>query len=254
MHPLEIAAKRLDPSLVMEELGLDPDPWQRHVLRSRDERLLMLCCRQAGKSTTTAVLALATALYEPGSLILLLSPSLRQSGELFKKLAAFYDDLGKPVEATQETALSLSLANGSRIISLPGAPDTIRGFSGVRLLVIDEAAMTSDDLFVAVSPMLAVSRGRLVCLSTPLGKRGWFYEAWESDDRLWKRIKATAEECPRIDPEFLEQQKTILGERAFRQEYLCSFEEMIGQYFSSESIGRMFEDAPDDAGLDGFTY
>src|SRR6516165_2357080 len=223
MSPLDQLAMALDPALMMERLGLEPDPWQRSVLRSTADRLLLLCCRQSGKSTTTAILALHTALFQAGSLILLLSPSLRQSGELFRKVAGFYAELGRPVPPARETALSLALANGSRVISLPASPDTIRGYSAVDLLVIDEAAMVPDELFVAVNPMLAVSQGRLVCLSTPLGKRGWFFESWDDPQADWERVRVTAEDCPRIAPEFLEEQKSTLGDRWFRQEYLCSF-------------------------------
>jgi hypothetical protein len=187
------------------------------------------------------VLALYTALFQAGSLVLLLSPSLRQSGELFRKLAGFYADLGKPVSPERETALSLLLANGSRVISLPASPDTIRGYSAVDLLVIDESAMVPDELFVAVNPMLAVSRGRLVCLSTPLGKRGWFFDAWSDPQADWDRVKVTAEDCPRIAPEFLEEQKSTLGDRWYRQEYLCSFEETIDQVFSTESVLAAFD-------------
>jgi hypothetical protein len=234
-------ATALDPSLLMEDLGLTPDPWQRTVLRSTADRMLLLCSRQAGKSTTTAALALHTAVYQPGSLVLLLSPTLRQSGELFKKLTGFYADLGKPIGAEQESATTLALDNGSRVVSLPGSPDTVRGFSGVKLLVIDEAAMTSDALFVATSPMLAVSRGRLVAMSTPLGRRGWFHSQFEDGSRAWQKFKVTAHDCPRIDRAFLEEQRQLLGDRWFRQEYECSFEETLDQVFSTDSILAAFD-------------
>jgi hypothetical protein len=230
----------LDPALVMQYLGLEPDRWQRSVLRSASDRLLLLCCRQAGKSTTTAILALHTALFHAGALILLLSPSLRQSGELYRKVAGFFADLGKPVPPARETALSLTLTNGSRVISLPASADTIRGYSAVDLVVIDEAAMVPDELWIAVNPMLAVSQGRLVCLSTPLGKRGWFYEAWNNPDADWERVRVTAEDCPRIAPEFLEEQRQSLGQRWYRQEYECSFESSIDQVFSTESVLAAF--------------
>jgi hypothetical protein len=236
MSPLDQLAMALDPALTMERLGLEPDPWQRAVLRSMAARLLLLCCRQSGKSTTTAILALHTSLFQAGSLILLLSPSLRQSGELFRKVAGFYADLGKPVSSERETALSLSLTNGSRVVSLPASPDTIRGYSAVDLLVIDEAAMVPDELWIAANPMLAVSQGRLICLSTPLGKRGWFHDIWHDQQSEWERVRVTAEYCPRIAPEFLAEQKILLGERWFRQEFLCSFEETVDQIFSTESV------------------
>src|SRR5437763_5702286 len=136
-----------DPVRLAEQAGLVPDPWQASMLRSTAPRVLLNCSRQAGKSTVSAVLAVHTALYEPGALVLLLSPSLRQSGELYKKCAAVYQALGRPVQAESESALQLELENGSRIVSLPGKEGTIRGYSGVRLLAIDEAAWVPDDLY-----------------------------------------------------------------------------------------------------------
>src|SRR3982751_1055677 len=197
-------ATRLDPSLILDELGFDPDPWQRSVLRSTAARLLLLCARQCGKSTASAALAVLTALYEPGSLILLVSPSLRQSSEIYRKVTGFYRDLGEPVPAVQDSAISLTLASGSRVVSLPGSPATVRGYSSPRLIVADEAALIADEMFAAILPMLAVSAGRLVCLSTPMGARGFFHAQWTDGGPAWERHKATAYDCPRITREWLE--------------------------------------------------
>jgi hypothetical protein len=185
-----------------------------------------------------AALALQVALLEPASLVLLLSPTQRQSGELFRdKVLRLYQALRRPVPTVQESALTMGLANGSRIVSLPGEEATIRGYSGVRLLVVDEAARVPDELYRAVRPMLAVSGGRLLALSTPFGKRGWFYEEW-SGKRPWRRVRQTAAQCPRITREFLAEERAALGERWYRQEYDCSFEDAVGQVFSDSDIDR----------------
>src|SRR5215212_9514285 len=168
----------LDRVAFAKKLGITPDPWQRDLLRSTSDRILLNCSRQSGKSTMTAVIALHRALYYPGSLILCLAPALRQSQELFGKVLGFYRDLGRPVSPQAERKLSLELENGSRIVTLPGTEKTIRGFSGTALLVLDEAARVADELYFAVKPMLAVSGGALMMLSTPYGKRGVFYEEW----------------------------------------------------------------------------
>ena len=81
----ELPPKPLAPVELARRSGLEPDPWQRAVLESRATRILLNCCRQSGKSTITALLAVHTAYFRAGSLVLLLSPSLRQSGELFEK-------------------------------------------------------------------------------------------------------------------------------------------------------------------------
>src|SRR5687768_6977833 len=138
-------------------LGLEPDPWQRDLLHSTSDRVLLNCSRQSGKSTMSGVIALHKALYHPRSLILCLAPALRQSQELFGKIAGFYRDLGRPVAPQGERKLSLELENGSRIVTLPGSEKTVRGFSGAALLLVDEASRVDDELYYAIRPMLAVS-------------------------------------------------------------------------------------------------
>ncbi len=164
----------IDPSRLAEHAGIVPDGWQRDLLRSTDRQAILLCSRQSGKSTTCAVIATHQAVYVPGSLVLVLSPSLRQSQELFRKCLDLYRVLGETAPATAETKLQLDLANGSRLVALPGKESTVRGFSGVSLLLVDEASRVHDALYQAVRPMLAVSGGRIILLSTPFGKRGFF--------------------------------------------------------------------------------
>jgi hypothetical protein len=237
----------LDRVSFAEGLGIDPDPWQRDLLRSSSDRVLLNCCRQSGKSTMSAVIALHRALYHPGSLILCLAPALRQSQELFGKVAGFYRDLGRPVAPQGERKLSLELENGSRIITLPGSEKTIRGFSGVGLLIVDEASRVDDGLYFAVRPMLSVSGGALMMLSTPYGKRGVFFEQWTSgisggSSAGWERYQVTAEECPRISPEFLEEERRALPSWVYRQEYECSFEETDDVVFTHEMVEQAVSD------------
>jgi hypothetical protein len=208
---------------IMQILGLEPDPWQLDVLEGNHKRLLLNCCRQAGKSTVVALLSLLQAMHNPGALILLLSRSLRQSTELFRRVLDFHRRV-KFVLLERKTAHELILKTQSRIISLPCADDTIRGFAGVHMLVIDEASRVPDKLYRAVRPMLAVSHGRLVCLSTPHGCRGFFYDAWAHGGPDWHRIQVPGSAVARIGPEFLAEERRCLGDVYFRQEYECSFE------------------------------
>jgi hypothetical protein len=168
--------------------------------------------------------------------VLILSPTERQSAELLRdKLLPLWGALGRPLHAEPAKALSLVLANGSRVVALPGNEEGIRCFSAVSLLVLDEAARVPDELYRAVRPMLAVSNGALIALSTPFGKRGWFYEAW-TEPRPWKRVRVSAGQCPRITPEFLAEERAALGERWFAQEYLVEFVDLVGALFSGEDI------------------
>jgi hypothetical protein len=227
----------LDRVAFARALGLEPDTWQEDLLRSTSDRVLLNCCRQSGKSTMAGLIALHQALYHPGSLILCLAPALRQSQELFAKVLGFYRDLDRPIPAQAERKLSLELENNSRIVTLPGSDKTIRGFSGVSLLIVDEASRVADELYFAVRPMLAVSGGALMMLTTPHGKRGVFYEEW-TGGAGWNRYEVPAEECPRISPEFLEEEQDALPSWVYRQEYECSFEETEDQVFTTEMVER----------------
>ncbi|MEJ7862364.1 MAG: terminase family protein [Pyrinomonadaceae bacterium] len=232
-----IERERADAVLMAERAGITPDGWQSDLLRSDARQMILLCSRQSGKSTITSILALHQAIYKPDSLILLLSPSLRQSQELFRKLQDFYNALDSDAlpQAVEESSLRMELSNGSRIIALPGKEATIRGFSGVSLLIIDEASRVEDALYQSVRPMLAVSGGRIVLLSTPFGKRGFFHSEW-TDGIGWQRTKITADLCPRIDKEWLERERKMIGDWWYLQEYQCQFVETNDSVFSYDDI------------------
>lgn len=244
----------LDPVAFSRALGIDPDPWQARVLRWAGKRLALNCARQTGKSTTAATLALHTALYRAGSLILLVSPSLRQSTELFRKVSGLLDALaaglpsrdttgapnGAPVRGrapalVEDNRLSCVFANRSRVVSLPSSEATIRGFSGAALIIEDEASRVSDDLYRAVRPMLATSGGRLILMSTPYGKRGHFWEAWSGGPE-WERVKVPAGECPRISTAFLAEERASLGPWWYEQEYACEFVDAATSAFTEDMV------------------
>lgn len=232
----------VDPARFAERAGITPDPWQAEVLRSGASRLLLNCSRQSGKTTITALLALHTALYQPESLVLVLAPTQRQSQLLYRALMAAYAAVGEPVPASAESALRLELANGSAIHALPGTEKTIRGYSGVSLILVDEAARVPDELYFTVTPMLAVSGGRLVALSTPFGTRGWWYDAWEHGGAAWERYRVPAAECPRIPPAFLEEERRNLGSWWYGQEFENEFLDAQSAAFGRADIDAAFKE------------
>lgn len=230
---------RLDPAALFEDVVGEPDPWQRKALRSASKRQLYLAARQSGKSSVAAVKALHKAMFEDGSLVLLVSPSLPQSQEIFRKCIQGYRDLGRPEGVAGESALRLELGNGSRIVSLPGSEKTNVGYSA-DLLVVDEAARTPSLLVESMLPTVAATGGAVLALTTPAGARGWFYELWTAPEveAVWERFEATAEECPRIGDDVVEEARTMRGERYVRQEYYCSFEADTDSFFDPEDLER----------------
>lgn len=233
----------LSPDALMRESGLEPDPWQVKFLRSRHRRVMLNVHRQSGKSTTTAFKVLHHAATRPRRLALVISPGQRQSGLLFDKIRDAYvgTDVQRRYPARKITERELHFKNGSRIISLPGKEETVRGFSAPSLIVIDEAARVSDALYYSLRPMLLMSDGQLILLSTPWGRRGFFFTAWHSS-ASWDRYLLRAEDNPRVNQAFLEAERSEAPEWWFAQEYGCEFREVSGAFFSEVAISRAFVD------------
>ena len=228
-------AECLNPSLFARNLDIEPDDWQHKVLNSNAPRIILNCSRQSGKSTVTSILALHHAIHNKKALVLLISPSLRQSQELFKKVSFYFNQLNYHIRPESYSALRIELPNGSRIVSLPGKETTIRGYSGVSLMIIDEASRVAEDTYFAIRPMLAVSHGRIILLSTPNKKEGFFYDAWTHGGDLWERYEIPVDQCPRISEEFLAEEREILGPLMFAQEYHCEFVDAVpGGIFQRE--------------------
>jgi hypothetical protein len=196
---------------------------QAEVLRSTARRVILNCCRQWGKSTVTVAKALHRAFVRPGCLVLVSSPSKRQSAEWMRKARGMVGRMGIRARGDGDNAVSLLLPNGSRIVGLPSLEDTVRGFSGVSLLLIDEASRVSDQMYEALRPMLSTTDGDWYLRSTPRGTSGLFYDTGEYGGPEWVRVLGPATECAQISKRFLEEQRRVMGADQFRQEHMCEF-------------------------------
>jgi hypothetical protein len=235
-------ARALDPILLARDCGIEPDDVQAKLLTSTSPRILLCCTRQWGKSTICALMALHYGLYKAPATIVLISPSQNQSLELFKKVHDFWSKIPGAPHANQESLSRMTLSNGSRFLALPGSEKTSRGFTA-DMVIVDESARVPDDIYSAVRPMLATKPdGRFICLSTPSGRRGFFFEAWNSEG--WEKIQVKAEDCVRISKEFLIAERVALGELMFQQEYCCSFHSESGaSVFDLNFIQGIFSNA-----------
>ncbi|MBB6254101.1 terminase large subunit domain-containing protein [Nitrospirillum iridis] len=235
-------SRALDPVVLSRDCGFEPDPWQADMLRCDAKDILLLSTRQGGKSTSTSIKALHVALYPPRitvpATVLLISPSQRQSGELFDKVYGCWRKIDPAYQSETDNQTEVMLRNGSRIVSLPGVAKTIRGYSAADLVVYDEASEIDDDVFVAAGPALANTNGTQIALSTPKGRRGKFFHWWQRGGDRWARFRVTADECPRITPEFLERMRTDMSPQAFRQEFYCEFYDAESAAFSGETVDR----------------
>jgi len=225
-----------------ERLGFEPEPWQCQLMRSTSRMIALACSRQSGKSTSTAILALHSALYNKGDIVIA-SRSLRQASLLFSKITGFLKLLEPVVELSEDNRLSCTLLNGNRILSLPGDAATVRGISNPQWTLLDEAAQIDDNFYAAVRPFLAHG-GRIAVLSSPFGRRGFFFEIFQSGaERGWELIRVPATEVEHISREFLENERRETSDWMFRQEYMCEFLETTSQVFGYDLVMNAFSDS-----------
>lgn len=222
-------------------LKFDPDPKQAAVLASRANEGIVNCSRQWGKSTLMAILALHKALSHPQGLILFLAQGKRQSRELLAKVEVFLDKLDIPRKGSADSDKGLFLPNRSRFIALPSAGHKLRGYSAATMIVIDEAAQVPDMVYNIIRPMRMVSKGDLWLSSTPFGRRGFFYEEWNSQENI-ARFSVPASECPRLDPDLLAREKRRMTDAYYRQEFQCEFVDPDDALFPMYLLNRAMAD------------
>ena len=234
-------------------VGSPPDEFQRTLLEgiaaaANDVTLPnrswhVNCSRQMGKSTTTAVAAAWVGCYSAmrGKPIVIVSPSDRQSVLLLKKTKQTIRSLSRDRanEVVGENQNELILRSGTSFVALPSGEDgdTLRAFSAVGLLIADEATRVTDSIFQATLPMLAVSRGLTVLLSTPNSRLDWFGRLDEERPPGWEVYLSVGQRLPAILTETLAQLRRSLGKWRYAQEMEGSFNSGDGgQFFDPDAI------------------
>jgi hypothetical protein len=192
-------------------------------------------------SPSGSLVACSTAIGKPNALVLILSASQRQASEMFRVVLSYLRQI-PGVTIAAESVLRVELGNGARVIALPSSEATIRGYAGVDLLICDEAARIPNDLIQAARPFLATSSGRMIALSTPKGRRGWFFDSWHDDESSWERVRVTTDMCPRISKAFLDDELRALGAQRFAEEYGLEFLEGDDAVFPTAVIDAAFTD------------
>jgi hypothetical protein len=238
-------ARTLDPACWLRDAGTEPDAWQERALRSTSKRKLWNVHRQGGKTLTAAAKAIARAVSEPGSLVICVSPSQRQSSEWLRGVLQLYGKHTNVPPIVAESAHRIELAGGSRILSLPSSEATIRGIAKVALLILDECSRIEESTILACRPALALGGeggGEILALSTPAGRRGAWFEWWAHGGDSWEREEVPVSQCKRIDPTWLAEEKASMGPVMFSQEFECQFVDTDLQLFPSTLIERAFTD------------
>jgi len=237
----------------------DPDKpmqlfwYQKTILRSKAPCILLNISRQTGKSSIAEILGIHTATTRKNCQVLIISRSQQQSSELLRKLTRVVMDSEFKNDVISSSTTKLAFKNGSIIVALPTSEATIKGYSP-NMVILDEAAMFADDsiFYESIMPMLAATHGRLIIMSTPKGKRGFFwsmYNKWQEDPdsevySLPYRINKQAAAqfgldaarvgtltCPIHNEEFYKKQADQMPSIKFRQEYGARFVDESDAFF-----------------------
>ncbi len=189
-----------------------------------------------------------------GNFAVVLSASQDQVNELYRRFKSIYQEAQQTCgedpyfPAGEVLVTQAEFSNGGRVLTRPASERSSRGFHGAKLLVLDEAARIPDDLFAGVIPSVSMAGGRIVAMSTPFGKRGWFYEQW---DKAVSKKEATRftpayipwDRCPRVTPRIVADYRILAGEMGVRQEYLCEYLEVsLGSPFNMSNWRGMLDD------------
>lgn len=237
-------AASLSPSGTLQRAyGIEAEAWQRSLAACERTRVLVLAARQVGKSLSTCGRALHRIVYEPPCLVLCVAPTQRQSGEWFYKLRQGYKTLGRPVKVLAENESELRLGNGFRVVALPGSDQTVRSFSSVDVLVLDEAAWVDEATWAAVLPMVALG-GQVIACTTPGGTQGEFYRLWTEGGEDWRRFKITCWDSGQYPSERIEQRRAELSPRRFQSELECDFQAGASNLFAGADIAAAFAHEP----------
>lgn len=236
-------AEALDPVTFARGRGFVAEPWQADLLRTVSPRVVVPCARQVGKTQTTSYRSIHTAVNTPDRDVLIISPSQRQSDEMLLRIASIYRGMHEAPKLKRDNTSEMVLANGSRILSLPGTEGTVRGFSNIKLLIIDEAARVDDEVFASVLPMVG-SDGQILAMSTPWGQRGWFWQLCdEAPGNGWESHRVTVYDSAQWPPARIAEVRAAVGSYVFSNDYEAVFGDTTEQLFGTAAVRAAFTDS-----------
>lgn len=223
------------------------DQWQKDVLAETGN--ICLCSgRQVGKSTVISMKAGEFAIKNKKKNVMVIAATERQAYLLFEKILAYiYDNYKKEIKTGKDrpTKHIIQLKNGSKIYCLPTGDSGygIRGYT-IDDLYADEAHFIKEEVWAAVTPMLATTGGRINLLSTPFGAQGYFFRCFHSNNFRSFHISTEDVAKSRQEPQrtsmlnHLKEEKLSMSKLQYQQEYLGMFVGGIMRLFPDEIIDK----------------
>lgn len=228
-------------------------PYQKKVILDNSKVKILNFSRQIGKSWTAAYLATQKCLMKQNGLVIYLSTGQRAADESLKTCKKFGDAikvLSNGKITYDSTASCITYSNGSRIMTLPGKPESCRGWT-VDLLVCDEMAFWQqpDECWQAIVPALlnkiAGGDKEIIICSTPLGKNSLFFDLCQRAkvENDWKYFEVSIHDAIKdgLNVDLEQLHKLIPDPIQFSIEFECSFADSSND-FLSPSLLQFYND------------
>ena len=221
-------------------IGFTPHPKQREIIQSilgsGAKYHIANIGRQFGKSLMGENLLLYWAINKGPCKIMWVSPVYAQANKVHKELYAAIAKSGI-VASNNFSSSEITFKNGSTVIFRSAERyDNIRGET-LDYAILDEAAFMKDDAWrEAIKPTLLVRGKKALFISTPKGK-SWFYDLYQlgisPDHPNYQSYTGTSYDTPYISQQEIDEAKSVLPEKVFKQEYLAEFIDGGGEVFSN---------------------
>lgn len=216
-----------------DDLVFEPFEYQKKMIRAMIDNRRVICKmpRQSGKSTVVVAFLLYMMLFHDEQQILLLSKDEASAKDLLRRFKFAYERLPTwlQVGIVTNDVTRMELENGS-LIQVSGTTLTSgRGLSP-SIVFLDEFAFISGNIapefMKSVYPTISAGkRTKIIMVSTPRGMNH-FFRLWDDASKGkngFTPIDVHWTEHPDRDDTWAAEQKQVLGEDGFAQEYGCEF-------------------------------
>lgn len=187
----------------------------------------------ASGKTVLAEIMLIEYLCKPNTFNAYISPTYSQGRKVYKELVELLEPTGIIKKANASTLTIESIYKSTFQAFSMDSPNSIRGYTVDGILVMDECAFFSDTLVdgsdpwsSVIMPITKARKPKVLAISTPKGKRGFWYnmhlKAIEGE-KGYKEITATIFDDSLVSEKEIEEIKKTVSHLAFEEEFLVKF-------------------------------
>ena len=221
-------------------------PWQKVVVDAikaagpnAEKIFVVKSKRQVGKSFLCMTELVRHSLDTPNSKSIMISLTYKNCSKIFKELATILEN-APFVKSINNASMTVDFYNGSSIeFKSAQTKDRLRGdtVTGSGILILDECAFLSDEIFALVFPYVNVYKGNILMVSTPFLKSGEFYKYYQEgltgDNPLVTSIDlASYDTSAVLSQQKIDMYRKLLPESQFTSEILGEFIDEGGGVFN----------------------